>query len=1031
MSKPEHTESPAGAPAAKRDGAGEAASSAVPSAGAPAQDAKPEAAKTVPAPRSRSGSGAGGRKPATPSAAKRKPTPTSAKPAVAGSEAGPQGAADGRADAGDATPDAAKTVARDGKPGTATAGTGAGGTKPSASKAGPARTKPRTTGTAPADAEPDAEPGTADAPVAGSGGSVHPTKKPRGPKAGAGAKPTPADAGPAADEADAPVTEPADAASADAEADAEDAKSAAGAGAAKSAVAKAAVEPADARQADADADAEVEDVKPAPGVGAGAGSASASPSVKPNFAKPAARPADVTSAEVEAGSESAKPNPAGTAAADAEPAAPRPAEVKPAAESAKPKLAEPADAAPAAAKAEPVDAKPAAKPLGGDGVRRPTGAVRTTAFPPAPGQDQGRLLAGRYRLGSVLGKGGMGTVWRAEDEVLGRTVAVKELRFGSGVDEDEKRRLITRTLREAKAIARIRSAGAVTVFDVVDEDARPWIVMELVEGSSLAEFIRENGPLTPRRAAEVGLAVLDVLRAAHQQGILHRDVKPSNVLIAGTGRVVLTDFGIAQVEGDPSITSTGMLVGAPSYISPERARGQKPGPPADMWSLGGLLYAAVEGVPPYDKGSALATLTAVMTEAVDPPKNAGPLTEVIYGLLVKDPALRLGDEQARTMLTSVLNAPEPEPVPVSPPAVEETRPISLAVPDVAAEKAAEKAAKKERDRREREQRERTRAALKSTRKAAAAEAAATASAASAAEAPAARPASVPASLTDVMSRRTIVLAIAGVVVVLAVIGSLIAYAIRGDDDGDRKDQGKGGTGPVSSGSPSPGASPGTGAGGTAPSPSATPPAQGGQPSGNPGGASADPGQGQGQGQNQGQNQGQGQGQNQGQGQGQGQGTGPGGPGGLPSGYAMVSEPRFRFSMAMPEGFHQTGTAGQSSGGIFSRDGGFPRIQVDFGDKPTDDARLAWAQLAPAVAGSSKNYRLLRLDTVDYRGYPTVADWEFEREQQGVKVRVLNRGFKVDAKHGYAIMISCAVDQWDGAECTQMRNTAFETFQVLG
>ncbi|MGW6865850.1 serine/threonine-protein kinase [Streptomyces sp. NPDC054912] len=944
--------------------------------------------------------------------------------------AGPQGAADGRADAVDATPDAAKTVARDGKPGTATAGTGAGGTKPNASKAGPARTKPRTTGTAPA----DAEPGTADAPVAGSGGSIHPTKKPRGPKAGAGAKPTPA-----ADEADAPVAEPADAASADADADAdaEDAKSAAGAGAAKSAVAKAAVEPADARQADADADAEVEDVKPAPGVGAGAGSASASPSAKPNFAKPAARPADVTSAEVEAGSGAAKPNPAGTAAADAEPAAPRPAEVKPAAESAKPKLAEPADAAPAAAKAEPVDAKPAAKPLGDDGVRRPTGAVRTTAFPPAPGQgngkDQGRLLAGRYRLGSVLGKGGMGTVWRAEDEVLGRTVAVKELRFGSGVDEDEKRRLITRTLREAKAIARIRSAGAVTVFDVVDEDARPWIVMELVEGSSLAEFIRENGPLTPRRAAEVGLAVLDVLRAAHQQGILHRDVKPSNVLIAGTGRVVLTDFGIAQVEGDPSITSTGMLVGAPSYISPERARGQKPGPPADMWSLGGLLYAAVEGVPPYDKGSALATLTAVMTEAVDPPKNAGPLTEVIYGLLVKDPALRLGDEQARTMLTSVLNAPEPEPVPVSPPAVEETRPISLAVPDVAAEKAAEKAAKKERDRREREQRERTRAALKSTRKAAAAEAAATASAASAAEAPAARPASVPASLTDVMSRRTIVLAIAGVVVVLAVIGSLIAYAIRGDDDGDRKDQGKGGTGPVSSGSPSPGASPGTGAGGTAPSPSATPPAQGGQPSGNPGGASADPGQGQGQGQNQGQNQGQGQGQgqNQGQGQGQGQGTGPGGPGGLPAGYAMVSEPRFRFSMAMPEGFHQTGTAGQSSGGIFSRDGGFPRIQVDFGDKPTDDARLAWAQLAPAVAGSSKNYRLLRLDTVDYRGYPTVADWEFEREQQGVKVRVLNRGFKVDAKHGYAIMISCAVDQWDGAECTQMRNTAFETFQVLG
>lgn len=257
-----------------------------------------------------------------------------------------------------------------------------------------------------------------------------------------------------------------------------------------------------------------------------------------------------------------------------------------------------------------------------------------------------RLLAGRYRLGKVLGRGGMGTVWRAEDETLGRTVAVKELRFPSNIDEDEKRRLITRTLREAKAIARIRNNSAVTVFDVVEEDDRPWIVMELVEGKSLAEFIREDGLLEPRRAAEVGLAILDVLRSAHREGILHRDVKPSNVLMeSDTQRVVLTDFGIAQVEGDPSITSTGMLVGAPSYISPERARGHKPGPAADLWSLGGLLYAAVEGVPPYDKGSAIATLTAVMTEQLEEPKNAGPLTDVIYGLLTKDPAKRLDDSR--------------------------------------------------------------------------------------------------------------------------------------------------------------------------------------------------------------------------------------------------------------------------------------------------------------------------------------------------------------------------------------------------
>ncbi|WP_371577606.1 serine/threonine-protein kinase [Streptomyces sp. NBC_01314] len=274
-----------------------------------------------------------------------------------------------------------------------------------------------------------------------------------------------------------------------------------------------------------------------------------------------------------------------------------------------------------------------------------------------------RLLAGRYRLGGVLGRGGMGTVWRAKDETLGRTVAVKELRFPSSIDEEEKRRLITRTLREAKAIARIRNNAAVTVFDVVHEDDRPWIVMELVEGKSLAEAIREDGVLEPRRAAEVGLAILDVLRAAHREGILHRDVKPSNVLLdKHDGRVVLTDFGIAQVEGDPSITSTGMLVGAPSYISPERARGHKPGPAADLWSLGGLLYAAVEGVPPYDKGSAIATLTAVMTEPVPEPKRAGPLKDVIFGLLTKDPERRLDDAGARAMLNTVIHAPDPKDV---------------------------------------------------------------------------------------------------------------------------------------------------------------------------------------------------------------------------------------------------------------------------------------------------------------------------------------------------------------------------------
>ena len=273
------------------------------------------------------------------------------------------------------------------------------------------------------------------------------------------------------------------------------------------------------------------------------------------------------------------------------------------------------------------------------------------------GATAGRLLAGRYRLASVLGQGGMGTVWRAKDEMLGRDVAVKQLRL-TGVDEDERHRLIARALTEAKAIARIRHTAAVTVYDVVEEDDRPWIVMELVESRSLSQVIREDGVLTPRRAAEIGLDLLGVLTEAHRSGILHRDVKPSNVLIGHDGRVVLTDFGIARVEGDPSVTSTGMLVGAPSYISPERARGRIPGAPSDLWSLGATLYAMVEGHPPYDKGSALSTLTAVMTEELTPPQGGGALVPVIEGLLRKDPDDRLNEAEARRMLQAVLDEPE-------------------------------------------------------------------------------------------------------------------------------------------------------------------------------------------------------------------------------------------------------------------------------------------------------------------------------------------------------------------------------------
>ncbi|WP_329282079.1 serine/threonine-protein kinase [Streptomyces sp. NBC_00691] len=653
------------------------------------------------------------------------------------------------------------------------------------------------------------------------------------------------------------------------------------------------------------------------------------------------------------------------------------------------------------------------------GSARAAGGDRARKTP----SNEGRLLAGRYRLGGVLGRGGMGTVWRAVDETLGRTVAVKELRFPTSIDDDEKRRLITRTLREAKAIARIRNNGAVTVYDVVDEDDRPWIVMELIEGKSLADAVREDGTLTPRRAAEVGLAILDVLRSAHREGILHRDVKPSNVLIAEDGRVVLTDFGIAQVEGDPSITSTGMLVGAPSYISPERARGHKPGPAADMWSLGGLIYAAVEGSPPYDKGSAIATLTAVMTEPVDPPKNAGPeLEKVIYGLLAKDPAQRLDDARARVLLLAVLDAPDPVP-PVSP---EVTRVVPLPPrpdqPPVAPAAGRDKAPDASADR--------MRGALNSVRNAAASvkaepktssTPAARTAAGAAARQGGGRPAPARASLTDVVPRRTLVIIAA--VAVLALLGTILAVSLKG---GDKGNQGKDSGGTTASAGASAGGDGANGSGGSDGGKGGSPDGAGQQGGATPGdtGANGSTGDNGATGST---------GTTDGSGGSNGTaGTTPTGkPGGtgaqLPAGYTLVTNDRFHFSMAMPATFKLRSIPGYSGGGIFSESGGFPRVQVDFNSSPKDNAAAAWELGKIGVAATSKNYKHFGIRTVSYKGYPTVADWEFERTQQGMRVHVLNRGFKVDATHGYSIMISCRAEEWNGAECKTLRETAFATF----
>lgn len=264
-----------------------------------------------------------------------------------------------------------------------------------------------------------------------------------------------------------------------------------------------------------------------------------------------------------------------------------------------------------------------------------------------------RTLVGRYLLGARLGRGGMGTVWRAEDRMLDREVAVKELSVGHLAEEDL---LIvqSRMKQEARAAARIKHPGVITIHDVVEQDGKPWIVMELIDGRSLAELVEQEGTLSPREAAGIGAQVLAALYRGHQVGVIHRDVKPANVLLErGTGRVVLTDFGIATFEGDSALTRTGDLIGSPDYLAPERVHGSRPGPESDLWGLGATLYAAVEGQSPFRRDSPLTTLAAVVTDPLPEPRNAGALAPVLHALMSKDPAERPSAPEAIRMLESV------------------------------------------------------------------------------------------------------------------------------------------------------------------------------------------------------------------------------------------------------------------------------------------------------------------------------------------------------------------------------------------
>ena len=272
---------------------------------------------------------------------------------------------------------------------------------------------------------------------------------------------------------------------------------------------------------------------------------------------------------------------------------------------------------------------------------------------------QPRVIAGRYALLVELGRGGMGVVWRAQDNVIGRHVAIKELHLPDGVPSEERHVLEERVLREARAAGRLNDPAVVTVFDVVVENRMTYIVMELVEAATLSTIINRQGPMPPERVSSMAQQLLSALEAAHAAGIIHRDVKPGNIMVRPDGRVKLTDFGIAQAVDDPRLTTSGSLIGSPAYMAPERIHGNEASPASDLWALGATLCYAIEGVSPYERASTASTLHAIMNETPRLTRAHGVLAAVVTGLLMADPNARLNGPQARAMLERHAANPTP------------------------------------------------------------------------------------------------------------------------------------------------------------------------------------------------------------------------------------------------------------------------------------------------------------------------------------------------------------------------------------
>jgi len=574
----------------------------------------------------------------------------------------------------------------------------------------------------------------------------------------------------------------------------------------------------------------------------------------------------------------------------------------------------------------------------------------------------GRLIAGRYRLSSVIGYGGMGIVWRARDELLSRDVAVKELVWPPDFTEHERETACRRAVREAQTAARLNHQNIIRIYDIVEEDGDPWIIMELLPFRSLRDIVRDDGPLAPARAARIGLGVLAGLSAAHAADIVHRDVKPGNILVGPDDRAVLTDFGIARAADSATLTNAGDLIGSPSYIAPERAKGQRSGAPADLWGLGASLYAAVEGRPPFHRAHALATLTSVVADEPDPAVSAGPLWPVISALLSKDPDARPDAAEVERMLRAVAGGEATGLMAESwTPAATETVAGPAAVAAVAGSaQAAEPEAAQVRD-----------------------------PVPSAPAAPPALPAPLapPGPRASRVSRRRLAGPAALAVLAAAACAAALLLANLGSPGRPAAGAGRAGTSPASRHSAS--ARPVTSTRSSVPAATSRPAASPSQPAPGTGSASRTGSTGSGTGST--------------------GGTAGAGYGAIPAGFYRFTNST-GFSIGVPNGWpiqhvgHYVYVNDPSDGNIF--------LIIDQSDQPKPDPLADWQQQAANRAGTYPGYHLIRLQSVNYPQAEKAADWEFTYDRSGVPVHILNRNILANAHHAYALYWSAPEAKWN-------------------